>query len=254
MATKTQVVKAKSYAPVDWHAAVKATAAKQVKAAAVLGANNAMISFKGATLSIGGMQQRNNVAEMIVLATMHERAYYAGQYNPDNPRSPVCYAYSEVDEGALPVAPREESSDKQSAQCKGCKHAEWGSAEIGRGQACRQHFKFVGIQVTKASTPEEIAGAAIYTGRIPPTSLKAASVYLDFLGVKDAATFSLVTQLEVRASNKSIFTVHLEPGADIPRQWQALVLGRLDEARRLIAQPYPSFEDEPAKPAAKRRF
>lgn len=255
MATKNLPARPKAGAIVNWNDAVKAAAAKQVKAAAVLGANSAMISFRAATLSIGGVQQRNNVADMIILATMNERAFYAGKFDPDNPRTPVCYAYGDIDEG-LPVAPRPESLDKQHATCKGCPNAEWASADVGRGQACRQHFKFVGIQVSKASTADEIAQATIYTGRIPPTSLKAAKVYLDFLGVKDVSTFAITTQLEVRASSKSIFTVHLEPGADIPRPWQSAVLSRLEEARKMIDAPYPTFEeDAPAKqPAGKKRF
>jgi hypothetical protein len=255
MATKNLPARPKAGAIVSWNDAVKAAAAKQVKAAAVLGANSAMISFRAATLSVGGVQQRNNVADMVILATMNERAYYKGAFDPDNPRTPVCYAYGEVD-GGLPIAPHKESTEPQSAACKGCKHAEWASADVGRGQACRQHFKFVGIQATKSATPEELAQATIYTGRMPPTSLKAAKVYLDFLGVKDAATFAVTTQLEVRASSKSIFTVHLEPGGDLPRQWQSPVLARLDEARKIIESPYPVFEEEkPAKqPAGKKRF
>ena len=256
MATKNTPAVLKKQLPVDWNAQVKAAASKQVTAAAVLGSNNAQISFRAATLSIGGMQQRNNVADMIILAIMHERAYYKGKFDPDNPRSPVCYAYGQVDDGALPVAPHEASTDKQNATCKGCPNAEWASADVGRGQACRQHFKFVGVQVTKATTPAEIEQAPIYTGRIPPTSLKAASAWLSFLEVADAASFSKLTQLEVKPSTKSIFTVHLEPGNDIPRQWQGAVLGRLEEARRLIALPFPSFDEDekPARPAGKKRF
>jgi hypothetical protein len=260
MATKNLPAKAKTYAVSDWAAEAKAAAAKQTKAASVLGSTSPNISFRAATLSIGGIQQRNNKADIVVLATMQERAYYEGDFDPDNPRTPVCYAYGEVD-GELPVAPHEKSQKPQNATCKGCPNAEWGSANQGRGQACRQHFKFIAVQAQKTTAPDELGSATLFTGRIPPTSLKAAKVYLDFLGVKDAPTFAVTTELEVRPSTKSIFTVHLEPGNDIPKAWQGPVLSRLEEARKEISAPFPEFDDEPkgrreqkAAPKGKRRF
>jgi hypothetical protein len=257
MAKGKEVAVRKSTEVADWQSMMKASAAKQVKAAESLTTGSIMVSFKGGVLTIAGMQRRNNAAEVIVLAVMNERAKYEGPYNPDEPRTPVCYAYGEVD-GGMPVSPHEASSDSQNATCRGCPHAEWGTADVGRGQACRQSVKLALLALPEAGKPtvQDLENAEINFARIPPTSLKAVKVYLDWLGAQDSATFAHVTKLECRPSSKSIFTVHLTPEREILPAWRSAVASRVREGQAGIAAPYPTFENEKPKPAAtgKKRF
>lgn len=261
MAKGKEVVVAKKHEVVDWRSSLKASAQKQAKAAEALTTGSVMVSFKGATLSIGGMQRRNNEAEVIVLAVMNERAYYEGKYNPEEPRSPACYAYGEVD-GAMPIAPHKEAPEPQHDTCKGCPHAEWGSADVGRGQACRQSVKLALVAMPEKGEMKapELAQAEINFARIPPTSLKAVKVYLDWLGAQDSATYAWRTKLEVRPSSKSIFTVHLTPEGEVPADWHGAILARVKDAAKAIEQPYPTFDEAAANqakapaPKGKRRF
>jgi hypothetical protein len=256
MATKNLPAKAQKQDVVSWNDMLKTTAAKQVKAAEALNAGSVMVSFKGATLTIAGAQRRNNQARTIILATMNERAFYEGKYNPDEPRTPICYAYGEIDMG-MPIGPHEEASLPQNKTCKGCEHAEWGTADVGRGQACRQSVKLALVALPdKGGSPEEIGNAPVNFARLPPTSLASAKVYLDWLGVQELPTFAVETLLEVRPSSKSIFTVHLTPGDEVPATWRGSIMNRVAEAMRTMAQPYPKFEEEkkPAPKTGKKRF
>lgn len=260
MAKGKEVAVRKGTEVADWQTLLKGSAAKQVKAAEALTTGSIMVSFKGAVLSIGGMQRRNNSADVIVLAIMNERAFYEGKYDPDSPRTPVCYAYGEVD-GGMPISPHDESSKPQNETCKGCEHAEWGTADVGRGQACRQTVKLALIALPEQGKPTalDLEKSDINYARIPPTSLKAVKVYLDWLGAQQSATFAHVTKLEVRPSSKSIFTVHLTPEQEILPAWRPAVAARVHEAMKAIEAPYPTFEEEakaaakPA-PAGKKRF
>jgi len=243
---------------VNWTSMLKESAAKQAKASESLAVSSVMVSFKGAILSIGGIQRRNNTARVVVLCIMNERAFYSGKYNPDEPRTPVCYAYGEVD-GGLPEEPHEASTDKQSDACKGCPNAEWGTADVGRGQACRQSVKLALVALPEGKPSAiDIDRLDINFARIPPTSLKAVKVYLDWLGANGMATFSTITKLEVVPSSKSIFTVHLTPEEELPGAWHGAIAAKVKAAQTAIDQPYPEFEErqpqQRQQPTGKKRY
>lgn len=252
MATKNVPAKAAKTDVANWATMMRNSAAKQQKAAEALTSGSATISFRGGVLSVGGMERRSGEVRGIVLCVMNERCYYEGDYDPDEPRTPICYAYGEVD-GVMPVAPHEESTEPQADACKGCPHAEFGSAEKGRGQACRQHVKFAFLPFPEKGEPD-LDSIPIYFGRIPPTSLKAAKVYLDFLGTVEEPTFSRETLIECRPSTKTILTVTMTPGEEqVPTEWRSIIMTRVQEAQVEICKPFPIFEEDAPKPAAKKK-
>jgi hypothetical protein len=188
----------------------------------------------------------------IILATMNERAWYEGDYDPNTPRSPNCFAYGDVD-GELPEAPHKEAPDPQSAACGGCPHAEWGTAGQGkRGQACKQSFDLMLIRVSEKPSVDEIEKAKIYGARIPASSLKFAKAYMDYIGAQDSAPFAWRTLLEVKPGTP--FTVHLSPQEELAANLRPAVMAKLAAARTDIIVPYQPIEEAPkqAKPAKPR--
>jgi len=252
MAKGKQVVVAKKNEVMDWNAMLKASASKTKQAAAVLGTVSKYVSFKGGTLSVGGASLNPAWMHCIVLATLNERAWYEGAYDPNTPRSPQCFAYGEVD-GELPEAPHADSPDPQSDSCQSCPHAEWGSAGEGkRGQACKQSFDLMLVKVSDKPTVQEIEKAKVYGARIPASSLKFAKAWMDYVGAQDSAVFAWKTLLEVKPGTP--FTVHLSPQEELDPKLRPAVMAKLEEARRDIIVPYQPIEEEApkAKPAAKR--
>lgn len=137
---------------VDWNAALRKSAEQTKKAAAVMGTVSKYLSFKGATLTVGGASVEPTWIHCIVLATMNERAFYEGAYKDGEMRSPVCFAYGAVD-GELAEAPHDDSTKPQHEICATCPHAVWGSAGGGaRGQLCKQSLRMALIRVSDKPT------------------------------------------------------------------------------------------------------
>src|ERR1017187_7596078 len=76
----------------------------------------------------------DNKMRVIVLDHVLCNTYYEGKFDPDDPTIPVCYAFGT---NAHLMAPHEDSEKAQSKQCEGCPQNEWGTADVGRGKACK---------------------------------------------------------------------------------------------------------------------
>lgn len=234
-------------AVVDYQKILQDLAARQTKAAAGLSSGSNFASIKGGQLVIGGARMQNDEARVVVLHTMQERAYYVDNFDPANPVSPTCYAYGEVD-GGPPSTPHEKAAEKQSDKCNDCEHAEWGSANRGRGQACRQHMRLIFV----ASDNKTEAESEFVQLKIPPTSLKNVKGWLDHLGAQNLPTIAVETMVKASPDPKSQVTVSLTAGKNVLPGVLGGLLPRLADAERVISAPYPEFEEEaPSKPAKK---
>lgn len=58
------------------------------------------ISFRGGILSIAGSPQQDNEVKVVVLDHCFENALYEGDFNPDVPQNPICFAFGR-EEGEL---------------------------------------------------------------------------------------------------------------------------------------------------------
>jgi len=251
MATKSKaLVPAKGTAIVDYKAMLKDMAAKQAKAAAALSSGSNFASFKGGQLTINGATIPGAKANIIVLAVMQERAYYEGPYDGDVKSSPTCYAYGEVNGGEV-VAPHEKAAEPQSDKCKTCEHAQYGSAPVGKGQACKQMQRVIFV----AADGKTEAESQLVQAKIPPTSLKNVKGWLDEIGAREAHSAEVITELSVVPDAKTQFQVYLKPVAEAKESQLAAVFPRISVAEKQMAEPYPEMEETPApkKPAAKKR-
>jgi len=90
-----------------------------------------------------------------ILAARKQNAYFEGNYDPRNPTPPLCAS----NDGKVPY-----TEEVMSEKCASCKFNKYGSAEQGRGKACRNFFLLI-AKVDGNQTPMQL--------RVPPSSLKA---------------------------------------------------------------------------------
>jgi hypothetical protein len=205
-----------------------------------VGAN--LISFKGGQLIVDGLPVPGGEAEVIVLANQGERSYYEGQFDPSKPQVPTCYSFDGD-------APHPEARDPQHETCEGCPQNAWGSK--GKGKACRE-----GTRVALLPAAAPLDSAPMYQASFPITSMGSVKDFFSRCANSGKLSGQFITQLKVVPDAKSFFKASLTPKSQIEGQDLAVLLGRMETARKQLVQPYPVFEEaeEDVKPAGKKKF
>lgn len=244
-------------AVVKWDEALaaKAKAAQRV-AAAVSGGGGNFLSFKGGRLSYQDHHIKDGMLDVIVISAVAENNYFEGPYNPKVPQSPICYAFGSPDGDDDDMKPHKavfDAGDNQSDKCKGCEHNEWGSAEKGRGKACKNvvRLAMVVADVLDASDPAAaITKAEVCYAKLPVTSGKNWSGYVNSLGTKHYLQY--VTTLKVVPDEDGeYFFIEFEAAREIEGEAIGALLEKSDKEDANIGFAYPKF-DEAAKVPARR--
>lgn len=205
--------------------------ARQNEATQGLRSTGAFISFKNANLKVDGVPIPNNTIDTRVLAIVSERTYYAGEFDADAVQVPDCYSLDSN-------GPHPESASKQSDTCAECPKNKWGSSPRGRGKACREGARVI---VMPAGVP--LKSGAMYTAKVPVTSLAAVTTFASRCNQANKLTGEFVTALSVVEDKKSFFKVHLnikELSSDLNMEE---LLAKQDQAYELAMQPYPNLEE-----------
>lgn len=227
------------------------------QAAADVGQNTgSFINVRGGQLTFQGNPIKDNKMDVVVLDSIHENAYYTGDFDPDKPQPPSCYAFGR-DEATM--APHPESADPQSKTCAECPHNKFGSAERGKGKACKNLFRMAlistaGLDATNVTDVEEA-----YL-KVSVTSTKAWKGYVK--GLKDTfkrPPFAVVTKVGVIPDPKTQHRFTFNIVDPLP---EALMPGVFKRATEFIKAdtikfPYPKpaeEEEAPAPPSKKRKF
>lgn len=244
--SSTSVVPSTGRNVAGWADRMKKAAERQQKSVGFLGGGSRWISFKGGVITVDGASAPAGKFLCVVLGYMQTRTFYEGEYDGNNPQSPDCYAYGD-EEGRPPVAPHEEAVSKQSETCADCEWSQFGTAERGRGQRCRQHVRLALVPATE----EGISGEP-YFAHIPPTSIKFVKGWLEQLD--DTPCFAAVTEISVTPSAGNMFDVKMRATEPLPTQFQEGVLAILDRAEAKLREPYPEMDAEPAPKKAVNKF
>lgn len=163
------------------------------------------ISTKGGRLTFNGGEVPDGRMNVVVLDHILENHFYADAYDANNPASPVCFAFSHGDEE---LVPHEKSSEPQSEQCKGCPMNEFGSAERGRGKACKNIRRLAIITEDEMEDPENATVAYL---KVSVTSVKAWAGYVQQLAnVMRIPPFAAVTEISIVPDAKSQFKLQFK--------------------------------------------
>jgi hypothetical protein len=223
--------------------------AQQAKAV-VQGTGGKYLSLRNGTISYNS-QQIGDTVDFIVLASVRENAFYNGKFDADNPRAPACYA---INADVNDLAPMEGCDEPQSDTCKGCRWDAWGSADQGKGKACKNTARIAILPWTGEETEDEIAKKEIIYIR---TSVTSTRKWLDYYNNNIVADYrntigTLVTRMSIEADKKTQFTLDFETVDGIDRDLAIAVRGRLKQANADIMHGLGSNLGQAAAPVKQR--
>lgn len=256
MATKqaAKPTPSKSTAIVKWDEEL-ARAAKVAAAVEESTATGNFFSLKGGILAFNDAPVPNNEMAVIILDSVLENVYYEGKYDPDNVQGPLCFAFGREEKAMTPHKIVFEAGNNQSDKCHGCEHNEWGSAEVGRGKACRNTRRLALIpagtfengRFKPFNDENQIETAPIAYMKLPVTSVKGyASHVKQLANALSRPPHAVYTKVSVRPDPQTQFKVVFEPLSTIPNELLGVVFKRNDEAQKAIEFPYTPFEEAPA--------
>lgn len=209
------------------------------------------ISFKGGQISYQGNTIKGNELDVVAIDHVFENQYNPEKYDPDNPQPPTCYAFGR-DEDEL--APHPESADPQHETCKGCPHNEFGTADNGKGKACK-NTRRIAVIPGDPLDEETVKTAEAAFIRLPVTSVKGWASFVKTVAALDKLpTFGVVATISTVPDPKTQFKVTWQKKESVDRELLPLLLERHDAMAEEIMFPYPKpSEEAPKKPAAKAK-
>lgn len=258
MATsKTAVAKSdgKGTAVATWKDKLKGYAKQAVAVADEAGSGGQFISVKAGQLTYNGATVAGNKLKVVVLEGILENCFYLEEYDPDSPASPVCFAFGrEVDE----MVPHEKSLQPQHETCKGCPMNEFGTADKGKGKACKNVMRLAMIPGEPLNVEAIRKTSAAYF-KLPVTSVKNYTTYAKKLAaLHELPPFAFVTELTTQPDAKTQFKVLFDDVDKVDDDLMDDLIARHEEQVEAIAFPYQAVEEAPKpakgkKPVAKAR-
>ena len=229
------------------------------------------LSTRGGVLTFNDEPLPGNQMCVIILDVVMERTYYTHAYDSDGENlPPVCYAFArpgDTDEMAPHLETMQVAKEYFTPQndiCRTCPHNEWGSADVGRGKACKERRRLAllpaGYYQPKRGSrdfdlhvfedPEHYEAADIAYLKLPVTSVKDYARYVTDLASRlRRPPLAVITRVYVEPDPNSQFRVKFEQIAEIPPELYDAVMLRHDEARAgiIFGYPPPSGEVRPKK-------
>ena len=250
MAKKTSAPGTTALSKWDERLAALARTAKQAVSKVGLGGN--FISLRGGIMTVDGAAVPENKLRCIVIDAVAENQYYEGAFDPDNFAAPSCYAFGR-DPDAMAPNP-EDVPEPVNPTCKGCPNNDWGSADVGKGKACKEVQR---LAVIPEGGMDDVENADVKLLKVAVTSTKGWAGYVRQLTeVYNKPPLAFVTEISVVKENTNKLPGwHLEfrlvSQIEEPEAFDALI-ERYDEVSKTITFPYPKAEaQEAAAPAAR---
>lgn len=216
------------------------------------------ISLQGGTMTVGDRPIKGGIINCIILSVVQVKKYFPSEeYDPDNIESPVCYAKS-ADSTEI-MAPHDAAPEKQCTSCEECPFNAFGTSTRGRGKRCKDEYH---IAVITEDSFDDLDTAVIYRIKIPPTSMKKITAYMNsLLNVHKKPPFGVVTELSVQPNKDTVFTVDVSIAENNKKpyfitdvdQFES-ILSRVEEADKelLAAEPKIVKQENPAKGKGKK--
>lgn len=254
-ATKTIEQPAQTTALVNWEDEMAKQATIAVGVVANIGGNVPRFSIKAGTLSIDDLPVEGNHMAVVILDSVLENTFYEGDYDPNNVTPPTCFAIGRDDAGMAPHRVVFEHDQAQHPTCRGCPMNAFGTADRGKGKACKNRVRLMVVKVGEldangrltefSKDPEYYASAAAAMFSVPPTSIGGYSTY-----VKQVANslkmppHGVFTRIAVRPDPKVQVRVAFEPLMKAPVELMRALIERNKEMGPVIEQPYNLDQEE----------
>lgn len=242
--------------------------ARQAEIAAGMEAHTAagaFFSVRAGQLSFDGAPIPGNQMAVVIIDAILENVFYEGAYDADNPAPPTCFALGRDDAEMAPHETVVEAGQAQNETCRGCANNEWGSAERGRGKACRNTRRLALIPAGTIDVSngrfspfvdaDHFETAAIGYLKVPVTSVKAYATYVkQVAGALRRPPHGVFTRVRVVPDASTQLKVLFEPLDAVPPGIIPVLMKRHEEAKAVIGFPYQLSYDQPEteRPAPSR--
>jgi hypothetical protein len=249
MATKkpapasTQVVVRKQTegAMVTWQEMIKLKA-QQAKAqlAKAPMEGGTTLSFKNGVTTFMGNRTENPL-RIIVLAVQFERAYHDTVYSADNTKPPACYSYNNEQ-------PHPAVKDPQSDDCEACPMNAWGSGQ-NNAKACKEGLRFAMITADGLDRAAKLETSQVVTAKLSVMNSKTARAFFEAMIETKGAVFANVVSLFNEPDSKTQYktTFSLSEPLSLDDEMAGIIRAKIEQAEKMLAQPYPSFDEAPIK-------
>lgn len=224
-------------------------------------ASGQFFSLRGGVLTFNDAPLPNNEVAVVILDHLLENVYYEGAYDPDDPSGPTCFAFGRSDDEMTPHQKVIDADQFQADACKDCPNNEWGSAETGRGKACRNTRRLALIpagnfnsktgEFEEFDDPEHYESAAIAFMKLPVTSVKGYAAFVkQIASALKRPPHGVFTKIKVVPDASTQFKVTFEALGQVPNELLGAIMPRHEEAQGVIEFPYEldSEREEPKKP------
>jgi len=240
----------------EWEAelARRAQLAKGMANATSTGESN-KISIKSGIMTYQGNPVPNSKLNGIVVASIAENHWYESEYDSDNPVPPDCYAFASTDAEVAVMKPHPQATKPQSELCATCPKNKYGSADRGKGKACKNTHKLSILTEDALDKGADIIGATPGTLTVPPTSGNAWTGYVKSVAENfGRPPLGVVTEISCAPDPKTMVKVVLKLVRKIDDgKAIAQLIKKGDIAQEELVKPYAAVEREQA-PAKNQKF
>lgn len=234
---------------VNWEAELEGLAQEAAQTEVKVGGGE-FISTKGGEFSYRDTSLGDTLS-VVIIDSVAENQYYESNYDPDSIQVPVCFSFSR---DTTTMVPHEASIDPQHSDCTTCPQNQYGSANVGKGKACKNVRRLALILEDDLTGVE---AAEIVFLKVSVTSVKAWSGYVNQLNsILKRPPLGVVTTITVTPDPKTQFKINFEVkdkimDGDLIRQ---LLGKKLSNSERMV-RPYEQIEiAEPPKKSKTRRY
>lgn len=252
MATKQ---KKSSTAVTVWEQQMASAAAKQAQAEKPSGMFK-QVSLRGGILSVDDTALPHNELRAVVLMGVPENQYYDGPYNPNVVQTPVCYAFGDpdADNPEDGMRPHEKSRTPQgdaNGLCAACWANQMGSAEQGRGKACKNVRRLALVTEDALESAAALEDAETRALKLPVMSVKNWGKYVHKLADEiHRPSWGVITLIKVVPDAKSQFrvTFAFEELITFDQDLYDAMQTKLKPLSSEMTAPYPDLTEEAAAP------
>ncbi len=222
--------------------------AAQEQASSERAAGN-FFSVRGGQLSYQGKPIKGGSMTVVVVDYVLENHWFSeSEFDPDNPQSPTCFAFGRKDED---MAPHAEVTAAQSESCAKCPKNVFGSADKGRGKACKNIRRLA--LIPSDALDGGIEDAEIGFLRLPVTSCKGWGEYVTKLrDVVKRPTWAVVTRIDVQPHKQNQVEVTFTLEEKVGNEHLQALKEKCEATAKIIELPYAKNVAR-EKPAARGR-
>lgn len=208
------------------------------------------ISLKGGIMAYQGVAIPGNKLSCIILGSAFQHRWYEGEFDPNRPATPACFALSLDGDN---MVPHDDSPKKQSETCETCENFKWGSnPKGGRGKACKAGRRFT-VLPAAAVQAGGVKKAEMAMLTCPVTSVRNWANYVSSLSNEyRRPPYAMLTEISLHPHLKNQIELKFEAiGMVEDESSLAEIVNRLAMSEAILMAPY-EFSESAERPEPRK--